>query len=298
VADQRDPLTLNPAHAKLRTGGDVITANGEPIPVVDAHHHVGAASEVNLSVDWMQEDIVARKAQMDRMGIDGCVVLPAPVSAGGFRNVDHSAMNNSIAAYSRLAGDFVEGIAATVNPVEVEPACREMKRAFTELGMAAVVFHHRFLGMQINDPRMNKLLEVADDHQRAVFIHIIADSGLEAPWRLFSLAKRFPGVRFLALDGFSNGQQSQMLSEWAPDFPNVWFDTGAMVSVAHGLESFLGACGPDRLVLGTDLYSGPPHFHQAFPVLELAALGLPKDDLEKICSRNIRALLRPGDRGD
>jgi predicted TIM-barrel fold metal-dependent hydrolase len=260
--------------------------------IIDAHHHVGSPGEAGFGEDWAQQDLTARRDQMQRLGIDRCVVLPAPGASGGFRNVDHAAMNDAIARYAQLGSDIVEAVAATVNPAEVRPACQEMERAFSVLGMAAVAFHHRFLGMTIDDPRMEDLLRAAADHDRAVFVHIISDSTLEAAWRLFALARRHSSVRFIALDGFSSAAQSGFLRDRAPDFPNVWFDTGAMISVAHRLDAFIDTCGADRLVLGTDLYSHP-HFQQAFPIHELMAMGLPDDALQMICHGTIRAVLRP-----
>lgn len=265
-------------------------SNGSPL-IVDAHQHAGALGQAGFDDEWAQKDLAARRSHMQRLGIDRCVILPAPGSAGGFRNVDHAAMNDAIARYAELAPDVVEAVAATVNPAEVRAACKEMERAFTVLGMPAVTFHHRFLGMTLDDRRMDDLLRVAAEHRRTVIVHIISDSALEAPWRLFALARRFPSVRFLALDGFSSSAQAAMLRERAPDAPNVWFDTGAMISVGPGLPAFIDACGPDRLVFGTDLYSGSPHFDQAFPLVELMALGLPANTLELIFSRNIRSLL-------
>ena len=271
----------------------MITTSGQDVTVIDAHQHAGVPREASFNVAWAQADIAMRRAQMESAGIDRCVLLPAPGSAGGFRNVDHRAMNDSMAAYGRLAGDLIEGLAATVNPAEVRPACAEMARAFGELGMAAVAFHHRYLGMQVDDSRMHDLLRVAAEYEKTVLIHIVSDSAYEAPWRLLTLARRFPSVRFLALDGFSSALQAQMLRTWAPDFPNVWFDTGAMTSVAHGLAEFIDRCGSERVVLGTDLYSGSPHFRLAFPLLELAAMSLPPQDLARICGGNIRFLLGP-----
>jgi predicted TIM-barrel fold metal-dependent hydrolase len=263
--------------------------------VIDAHHHVGALGEPGFTDEWAAADMARRRPHMERLGIDRCVVQPAPGSAGGFRNVDHATMNDSIARYAQQHADVVEGAAATVNPAEVAAACREMERAFTVLGLQAVTFHHRFLGMQLNDPRMDDLLRVAAEHGRTVIVHIISDSTLEAPWRLLAMAKRFPEVRFLALDGFSSSAQAAMIRSWAPDVANVWFDTGAMISVGHGMQAFIDACGADRLVFGTDLYSGSPHFEQAFPLVELMALGLPGDALAKVCNGNVRALLGPSE---
>jgi predicted TIM-barrel fold metal-dependent hydrolase len=266
--------------------------SGGPI-VIDAHQHVGSPGQAGFDTTWAAADLVARRSQMESMGLDRCVILPAPSGAGGFRNVDHAAMNDSIAEYAHVAGELVQAVAATVNPAEPLEACRELERAFGLLAMSAVVFHHRYLGMQINDARMDDIVRVASEHGRTVFVHIISDSTFEAPWRLFALAKRFPEARFLALDGFSSAAQSMMLREWAPDVGNVWFDTGAMTSVAHGLEAFLDRCGPDRLVLGTDLYSGHPHFRVAMPAMELRSMGLSVEALDAICRANILSLLEP-----
>lgn len=259
--------------------------------MIDAHQHVGSLGAASFDEEWAQRDLTERRARMREHGIDRCVAIPSPSSAGGFRNVDHAAMNDSIVRYAKLGSEVVEAAVATVNPAEPELACDEMVRAFTKLDMPSVAFHHRFLGMQLNDSRMDRLLAVANEYGRSVFIHIVADSALEAPWRLFALAKRFTSVRFLALDGFSNPMQGMMLCEQAPDVPNVWFDTACMSSVAHQVERFIEVCGPERLVLGTDSYSYPL-FRRAFPIIELGAMGLPVEDLSKILSENIRSLLK------
>ncbi len=260
--------------------------------VIDAHHHVGLLAQPGFDEDWARQDLDVRLQSMHRMSVDRFVILPAPGSAGGFRNVDHASMNDSMVKYAELAGPVVEAVAATVNPAEVGAGCQEMERAFATLGMAAVAFHHRFLGMTINDRRMDDLLRVAAEHDRSVFVHIISDSTLEAAWRLLSLAGRFPEVRFIALDGFSSASQAAMLRERAVDVPNVWFDTGAMISVAHGLDAFVDSCGPERLILGTDFYSGSPHFRRAYPIDELAAMKLSPDALDLICHKNIQDLMR------
>lgn len=259
--------------------------------IIDAHQHVGRPGDPTFDHEWAARDLEERRATMSRLGIDRFVALPAPGAAGGFRNVDHKVMNDSMASYARLAGDIVEGVAATVNPAEVGAACKELERSFTQLGMEAVSFHHRFLGMTIDDRRMDDIFRVVAEYDRLVFIHIISDSTLEAAWRLFAVARRYEAVRFVALDGFSSAAQASMLRSWAPDVPNVSFDTGAMISVAHGLEAFIDVCGPARLIFGTDLYSGSPHFREAFPLLELRAMGLPPKDSEQIFSENIRTAL-------
>lgn len=265
-------------------------SSGSPEVIIDAHHHVGVAGQPTFDDDWARRDLEIRRADLQRMGIDKCIALPSPGGAAGFRNVDHAAMNDAMLRYARLGEDIVEAVAATVNPVEVSPACRELERAVTTLGMRAVSFHHRFLGIPINDRRMDEVLQVAAELRCTVLVHVIADSTLEASWRLFALARRFPTIRFLALDGFSSANQASMIREQAPDHPNVWFDTGAMVSVAHGLRAFIDGCGAERLVFGTDNYSGGGLFRQPYPLLELSAMGLTAEQQDRIFHKNIRLL--------
>src|SRR4051812_12876021 len=117
-----------PPDADTTERPDAATDPGADAPlVIDAHQHVGELGEPHLTDEWAQRDIAARRAHMQRLGIDRCVVQPAPGAAGGFRNVDHATMNDSIVRYAARAGDMVEAVVATVNPAEVDAACREME---------------------------------------------------------------------------------------------------------------------------------------------------------------------------
>jgi hypothetical protein len=172
-------------------------------------------------------------------------------------------------------------------------AAREAERSFATLKLNGVAFHHRFLGMNISDRRIDDVIRVAEEYGRTVFVHTICYSDFEEPWRLFALARRFPNVRFLALDGFSSHPQSEMLRDRASDFPNVWFDTACMVSVAHGIGEFIERCGAGRLVLGTNLYSRNSFFRIAFPIVEIQAMGLSSEEINAIFHLNIASLLEP-----
>jgi hypothetical protein len=48
-------------------------------------------------------------------------------------------------------------------------------------------------------------LERLAEHGGLAFVHIVADSAFEAPWRLEMLADAFPNLTFVALDAFSSG---------------------------------------------------------------------------------------------
>ena len=242
--------------------------------IIDAHQHIGGVYPQDLDQAWVDEDMRQREARMAAMGVDRCVLLPAPITAAGLGNEVHGRVNDGVARTRTAYGRLVAGAGCTVNPVDAGGAAAELERALTTLNLDVVVFHHRYLGMQASDRRMDDLVRIATEHGKTIFVHVIADSTFEAPWRLFSMAARFPDARFLALDGFSRAAQSMMIRDRAPDFPNIWFDTGAMTAVAHGVEEFLEVACLSRLVLGTDLYSGKPHFRVAFPVVELRAMRL------------------------
>jgi predicted TIM-barrel fold metal-dependent hydrolase len=267
---------------------------GSLIPVVDCHHHVGS---IDLPAwqqpQWREQDQAVRSAFMGRNRIDRCVIMPMPLMTLTHANGRYAAAHDMLAAYRAERPDIVAAVCATVNPAEALAAELELTRCFGELGFAAVSYHHRYLGLTLNDERMRLVLELARAFDRAVFVHILAESSdMESPWRLFALARRYPDVRFLALDGFSSPQQAAYLVEVAGDYPNVWFDTGVATAVAHGFADFVQRWGPGRLVLGTDYYSGPPNFYTAFPVHEIAAVGFAPEVLSRIAYGNASELLR------
>jgi predicted TIM-barrel fold metal-dependent hydrolase len=265
--------------------------------VVDAHQHVHAAApDGAIGSEEIDTDMRDRVRRMAAVGIDRCVLLPVPGDAGGMPNALHARANTALAACAQRWPQHVAGTCCTVNPADPAGASEELDRALGPLGMQAVAFHHRFLGMDVNDRRMDPLLERAREHGCTVFVHIISFSAFEAPIKLFSLARRYPDVRFAGLDGFSSNPQAELLRELAPDHPNVWLDTAVLTSVAHGLGEFIERVGPDRLLLGTNLYPGSPHFAVPFPLLELRAMGLPADTLDRVLRRNVLELLdrKPG----
>ncbi|WP_331773179.1 amidohydrolase family protein (plasmid) [Embleya sp. NBC_00888] len=263
------------------------------IPVIDCHHHVGNIEPDEwMQPEWRQQDQADRQDFMAANDIDRCVIMPMPLMTLTHDNQRYATAHDVLARYRDERPDLVAAACATVNPAEPQSAEAELVRCFDELDFRGVSYHHRYLGLTVNDERMSVVLETARAFDRAVLVHILAESSdMESPWRLFALARRYPDVRFLALDGFSSPQQAAQLVEVAGDFPNVWFDTGVATAVAHGFAHFVERWGPDRLVLGTDHYSGPRNFYTAFPVREMHAIGFAPDVLARIAYRNAGELL-------
>lgn len=263
-----------------------------PCPVIDIHHHFAT---MDAAVGWSRsagaESVDPRAEFMAEHHIDGVFVLPG---ATGVTAATAPAVNDRVARYRASDPDRYVAAFATVDPTDVDAAVREIDRAAVELGADGFVFHHHFQGTTINDQRMWPILEAIQRRQKPVFIHIVAGSLLEDPWRLAELALAFPEVTFVGLDGFSSPGVAGEMIGIAKRCPNVLFDTALLTSVAHGLDAFVDAAGADRLLLGTDFYTQPRLYRVPFPIYELINLGLADDDLAAVLAGNAKRLVGRG----
>lgn len=264
------------------------------VAIVDCHHHVGVdMGSGDLDAEWVAGDQRSRRAYLDAHGIDRCVIQPVPRPGGVPTNEAYRRANDLVAGYRDACPDWVAGACCSVHPADRDGAPAELERCFSELGMNGLSLHHRWLGLAINDPCMDPLLELVQAHGRTVFAHVMAESNLEAAWRLASLARRFPAVRFVALDAFSSPTQAAYICDVAELHPNLWFDTGCAMAVAHGLRAFLAGPGPERLVIGTNRQSATEDTSGVFPLTELARAGLDAERLALVGHRNLEELLVP-----
>jgi len=269
----------------------------EQFRIFDLHHHVGTLDMVSragtpgATAGDMAADADRRIAFMDAHNIAQALIMPA----NGYPAPDGIAatrrINDGIATYRDRNPDRFPAALGTVSPLEGDAALDEIDRCIGDLGMKGIVWHHRFQGTAVDHPMMDRLLARIEEHGVPAFIHIIADSTLESPWKLEMLADRFPGITFVALDGFSSPDHAHWMPYLASKHPNIVFDTGVMVPVSHLVESFVAKVGAERLLLGTDFYSSPKLFSHPFPVYELLASDLTHGDCEKILGGNARQLL-------
>ncbi|MCL8207335.1 MAG: amidohydrolase family protein [Actinomycetia bacterium] len=263
------------------------------IRIVDVHHHVGvlSLSEVRGTKVEPFADLSSRLALMDEHGIAQACLFPANSYPQAQGILDTQRQNDYIAEYRARRPDRFPAACAVVEPLHGEAAVREVRRVFEELGVNGLVFHHRFQGGPINAANMYPILDAARGYHRPIFVHVIAESQLESPWRLEELADAYPDVTFVALDAFSSPSQSQWMSYIATKHANIYFETGAMTSVGNRLAMFLARHGSDRLIYGSDCYMTPRGYAVPHPKNELLALGLARDDLERIFWRNAYRVL-------
>ena len=263
--------------------------------VIDLHHHVGDVGPMSARGDvapkGLEEDILTRLAYLDRNGIDQCVLMPSNGSPSPHGFEDRKRDNDAIAAYrDREPKRFVAAL-GSVDPKDGALALDEIDRCIEELGVAGIVWHHRFLGVPINHPFMHPLLDRLAHHGVPAFIHVIAESTFEAPWRLEALAEVHSDVTFVALDGFSGVSQCQWMTHIARRNSNIFFDTGVLISVSHMLDNFINVVGAERLLFGSDFYSTPELFKVPYPLSEIGAMELSPDDRAAILGGNARKLL-------
>jgi uncharacterized protein len=253
--------------------------------IIDVHQHTGDASGFAPASKALSpaEDVRVRLANMEKHGIDAAILMPSSMTR------DISGSNDHTAACRDLRPDKFPACLGTVDPLAGDAALREMDRCLGELAMQGMVWHHRFNSMIIDHPAMKPLLRRLADAQVPAFIHIIAGSSMETPWRLENIAEEYPEITFVALDGFSSNDQCQWMLRIARAHPNIIFDTGVMSSVGHGITRFVRKAGANRLVLGTDCYS-EPHYHTPFPITELLASPLSDEELKQIFSKNAQNL--------
>jgi predicted TIM-barrel fold metal-dependent hydrolase len=204
------------------------------------------------------DDYALRTAALDRFGFAAAIAMPSLQYARPRGYDDTHALNNAIAAYRDQFRERFPVALGTVEPLAgVDIGKREIARAATDLKLDGIVWHHRFQGVFLGDVRMHALLDACAEYALPAFIHVIADSNMEAPWLLEELYHAHPDVQFVALDAFSGLTQIRYIMAMAERCPKLMFDTALAMPVGRAIEDFVRRFGSERLLFGTDLYLSP-----------------------------------------
>jgi uncharacterized protein len=258
-------------------------ATGERYRVIDVHQHLSSGEDADL--------LRARLDILDRFGIDRAVLLP-PSGAFGGKAPSAAELNASTAAVvAAHPGRFLCGVAHVDLGAGAAECARVIEVAVTELGLRGVGWHHRFQGAYLDHPAMPELLRQCAELGVPALVHVVSGSGLEAAWRLGSLLRACPETTICALDAFSSTEQAAEVTELARRHRNLHCDLGAMISVAGWLiRRFVDWVGPDRLVLGTDLYMEPRTWYAPGPLYEIVHADIPPSAKSQILAGNALAL--------
>jgi predicted TIM-barrel fold metal-dependent hydrolase len=230
--------------------------------VFDIHQHVGSldiGGREAGSVVWKSDEDYAKRVQiLDKFGVRAAAVMPSSQYLRPNGIPDTCAMNDLVADYrNRYRGRFPVAM-GTVEPLYGEEAgVREIRRIAEKLRLDGIVWHHRYQGTFINDRRMHAFLQVMAEYHLPAFIHVFAESTMEAPWGVEALAEKHPHVTFIALDAFSGNTQTQYMIAIAKRCPNVLLETGVTFPLGRIIEEAVVNLGSERLLFGTDLYLAP-----------------------------------------
>jgi predicted TIM-barrel fold metal-dependent hydrolase len=272
--------------------------------IIDAHHHVG---ELALGIgdagpgghgpggDGAAIRPVEVHADMlDTFGFTAACVLPGFQYDRTLGIVNTRAVNDGIAAYrDRMPSRFPIAL-GTLEPLHDLSASRdEADRIVAELQIDGLAWHTRYQGVFLSDQRMHALVDIAVERGLPCFVHLFAESGMEAPWSLLDLASAHPEATIVALDGFSGSTQIRYLMDIAERCENVLFDTAICFPLTRPLDAFVERFGSERLLFGTDSYARPVLYNSPAVLHELLASEMPEDDLENIMWRNVLRLF-PG----
>jgi len=261
--------------------------------VFDIHQHAGMRpdsdeAEPTVSLD---QDVAARIAFMDFWRIEHAMLLPASGYSRPHGIDDTKRLNDALAEYRDRNPQRFLGAAGVVSPRDGDLAVEEARRCIEELGMKAMVWHHRFDGSVINHAGMHPILRELARYNIPAMIHVISDSKLEAPWRLEVLAEKHRDVTFVALDAFSSPDHASWMQFIGKRNSNIVFDTGLLTSAGHSLDRFVEEVGADRLIFGTNFYSSTSVFETPYALHEVLALDISDTAKAAILGQNARKLL-------
>lgn len=272
------------------------------IAVFDAHQHYGQlvlssiAPERNADEEDSYSDrldIDLRLQYMTDFGIDSALIMPVNRYLRPNGEADTREINNKLAIYRELEPNrfpFAVGIA---EPLHGRIGLSEIHRVKEELNFIGISYHARWQGTAADDPWVFKQLAVLQELHMIPFIHAHADSRLEAPVLVGKIAQSFPDMPLIVTDAMSSGTNLIEFMSEAERFENIYMETSCMMHPLH-IKLWVEKLGYERLIFGTDLYSGGRFFTMNKPS-EIRGLGLGEKATQGILRDNLfSALLRAG----
>lgn len=230
------------------------------------HHWSGGGSPADLLAQL-------ESAGISRSVIFSCATKPEQViPANDFLCAEKNAHPEKFIAFGTIHPDFpdIDG---------------EIKR-IRAMGLKGIKIHPDFQGIYINEPKMFRIYEAAQD--LPLLIHMGDKKGdFSSPWRLAQVLDKMPQLTVIAahFGGYS---------EWADARRHLvgrdlFFDTSSTLwelPVSEARE-MVYAHGVDKILFGSDYPAATP----AQAICDVLKLGLSEADNEKIFHLNSERLL-------
>jgi predicted TIM-barrel fold metal-dependent hydrolase len=244
-----------------------------PARVLDVHQHVGSLvvhADDEGPGAAVSSDQERRRELMRGFGVTQAALAPSLQyeRPEGWR--DTVRLNDAVAAYARTAPADFPVTFGTVDLLSGEANClAELDRLAGELGMAGVMWHHRYQGMFLDDRRMHPLLERAGERGLVAAVHLFGDSTMEAPDALERLALAHPDLTILTLDAFTAFARVKALLPILERCPNIVLDTAGVFPLGRLVDQVVAAIGHERLVFGSDMYARPKMWNYPAGLMEV-----------------------------
>lgn len=231
-----------------------------PSQILDIHQHVGtlvvhAGDEGPDAAGSSDQE--RRREIMHSFGVTRAALAPSLQyeRPEGWR--DTVRLNDAVAAYAASAPEDFPIAFGTVDLLSGQANCFAELDRLAEIGMAGVMWHHRYQGMFLDDRRMHPLLDRAAERGLVVALHLFGDSAMEEPDALERLAVAHPDQPLLTLDAFTAFAQIKALLPILERCPNIVLDTAGVFPLGRLVDQVVAAIGHERLVFGTDMYARP-----------------------------------------
>jgi uncharacterized protein len=266
--------------------------------VIDAHqHHVPPGFSEELFAyhagalrpdEYLAAEQSIRFAAMDEDGIAQAVIMPGHgyLRPDGIR--DTWRINEALAEYAAASRERFVAAVGIVEPLYGARGRAQLKD-FAGLGLAGVTFHTRFQGVTTDSALMQSIVSDMATLGLVPFVHA-GQSSDESLWRIMQLARQFPSVTFVVLDGMDGLEQFNEARVCAELAGNTVFDTAGCPDMEF-VQRFIQKFGANRLVYGSNTYSRVTPTSKGSPMSGLQALGLPKEDFAAILGGTISRVL-------
>lgn len=254
--------------------------------VADAHSHVflEPSRVYRRLLHFTESDLVA---SMDRDGIDLALVIARPT--------EHLRIDELRVLHERTAEAIARHAERLVGfcwaaPRLGQAGLDEVERCLRELRYAGIKLHPSQERFNIDDDEVVPYAELARDRGVPITVHTqLAVRGSE-PWRMLSLAERFPDVTFVMahLGGDGGMVQTLAAAKIAAECPNIAVEVSTTVTDPGA--TYLGPAeilGPERVLFGSDA----PLHQAALNLLKLDLVEMPDEWRALISGGNVLRLL-------
>jgi len=245
-----------------------------PLPIIDAHAHMGANYGTYMSVASADEMV----ALMDDENIEA--VFCSPHSA----LFDPGMMNREIEeAMAKYPGRFYGYYA--FNPNYSEEFAAGLDRVLTINGYIGLKFLPTYHRYPLSGDNYRPALEFADKHRLTVLIHTWGNNDPHnAPRHIDRIAGEYKNVRFIM--GHSAPGELDKAIEVAKKHENVYLDLCDIHRHSGIVDKMVNNIGADRVLFGTDI----PWYDPGYGIGSVLFSRVSDEDKYKILYKNARKI--------